>query len=82
MEFKELKNKSIAELHKLLAETREKSRELRFKDAGKQLKNVREIRVIKKEIAHILTLLNSKKDSAEKSKPTAASEVSEEKNNK
>ncbi len=58
MELKELKKKSINELHKLLAEQREKLRELRFKDAGKQLKNVRDLRVVKKEIARIITLIN------------------------
>ncbi|RMD58941.1 50S ribosomal protein L29 [Candidatus Parcubacteria bacterium] len=59
MEFKDLKNKSEAELHRLLAEMREKLRELRFKDANRQLKDVREIRQIRKTIARILTLLNS-----------------------
>ena len=70
MELKELKTKSISDLHRLLAESRDKLRELRFKDAGKQLKNVREIRVIKKEIAKILTLINLK-GKEEKNPPTA-----------
>jgi len=60
MEYKELKNKSESELHKILAESRNKLRELKFKDASKQLKNVREIRVIRNTIARILTKLNSK----------------------
>ncbi len=60
MEFKELKNKSESELHGALAEYRDKLRDLRFKDASKQLKNVREIRKIKKIIARVLMLLNSK----------------------
>ena len=60
MEIKELKNKNINELQKLLAEQREHLRQSRFKDAAKQLKNVREIRVIKKDIAQILTLINAK----------------------
>jgi ribosomal protein L29 len=60
MEFKELKNKKESELHRILAEYREKLRDLRFKDASKQLKNVREIRVIRQTIARILMLLNSK----------------------
>jgi len=59
MEIKELKNKSLAELQKLLAQTRDQLREARFKDAAKQLKNVRAVRVIKKDIAQILTLINS-----------------------
>jgi ribosomal protein L29 len=59
MEYKEIKKKKVSELHNLLAETRDKLRELRFKDANKQLKNVREIRVLKKTISKILTVLNN-----------------------
>jgi len=58
MEFKELKNKEDKELQKILAQSREKLRDLRFKDANKQLKNVREIRRTRETIAHVLTLLN------------------------
>lgn len=61
MEYKELKTKSENELQKLLAESRDKLRDLRFKDANKQLKNVREIRKVREMIARIMTLLNSKK---------------------
>ena len=60
MEFKELKTKSEKELHNLLAELRDKLRDLRFKDANKQLKDVKSIRKIRTEIAQILTLLNKK----------------------
>lgn len=58
MTFKELTQKTIKELHKLLSESREKLRELRFKDGNKQLKNVREIRQVRKFIAQIFTLIN------------------------
>ena len=61
MDFKELKNKSESELQKLLAGEREKERALRFKDASGQLKDVREIRETRQNIARILTLINSKK---------------------
>ena len=60
MEIKELTTKTPAELNKLLVESQEKLRELRFKDSNKQLKNVRSIRVLKQEIARINTLLNKK----------------------
>lgn len=60
MDFKELKVKSENELHRLLADLRNRLRELRFKDASKQLKNVREIRQSKTTVANILTLLNNK----------------------
>lgn len=58
MEYKELKGKGEAELKQLLKGAREKMRGLRFSVSAKQLKNIREIRRIKKEIAQILTLLN------------------------
>ena len=58
MDFKELKNKEEKELQKILAQSREKLRDLRFKDANKQLKNIREIRRTRETIAHVLTLLN------------------------
>ena len=60
-ELKELKKKNESELHKILEQSRDKLRELRFKDANKQLKNIREIRQTRETISHILTLLNSVK---------------------
>jgi large subunit ribosomal protein L29 len=62
MELKELKKKKVGELEKLLAEFREKLRDLRFKDANKQLKDVREIRKTRNIIAQILTLINQKRN--------------------
>jgi large subunit ribosomal protein L29 len=59
MEFKELKTKNTKELQQLLVVNREKLRELRFKDSNKQLKNIREIRVVRNLIAQVLTLLNN-----------------------
>jgi len=61
MELKELKLKTEKELQQILNEFRDKLRDLRFKDANKQLKNIREIREIKKTIARALTLLSNKK---------------------
>ncbi|MCX6798133.1 MAG: 50S ribosomal protein L29 [Candidatus Falkowbacteria bacterium] len=57
MDSQELKTKNPAELQTLLSVDREKLRELRFKDSNKQLKNIREIRSVKKTIARILTYL-------------------------
>lgn len=62
MNLKELKLKSIPELHKMLAEKRDNLRDLRFKDASKQLKKVTDIRVVRTTISRILTLLNTKKE--------------------
>ena len=56
---KELKKKNPAELNKLLNEYRDKLRDLRFKDANKQLKNIREIRVVRRLISRVLALLNN-----------------------
>jgi ribosomal protein L29 len=61
MDLKELKLKTEKELKQILNESRDKLRDLRFKDANKQLKNVREIRQLKRMIARILTLLVKKK---------------------
>ena len=61
MDFSELKNKSAKDLQELLAEKRGKLRDLSFQASGTQLKNVRDIRQIKKAIARILTVLSSNK---------------------
>ena len=58
MEFKELKGKNEAELQKMLQESREKLRELRFKEANKQLKDVRAIRRERQLISRLLTMIN------------------------
>lgn len=57
MKIKELRQKNKAELEKELQDNRERLRQLRFDLASGKVKNVREIRRIKKEIARILTLL-------------------------
>lgn len=62
MEFKDLQGKTFPELHEVLAELRENYRDLRFKIANKQLKNIRGTRAIKKNISQVLTLLNRNKD--------------------
>lgn len=63
MEFKELQTKSLKEWHTMLAEAREKLRQLRFKDANKQLGTVRDIRKERQLIARLLTLINKNKNS-------------------
>jgi len=65
MKIAELRKLDIEKLNENLVEARNKSRELRFSIANNQLKNVRELRVIKKEIANILTVLNEKRTVAE-----------------
>jgi len=60
MKTSELKQKSTGELKKKLQENREKLRQLNFDLSSGKVKNVREIRKVKKEIARILTLLCQK----------------------
>ncbi len=59
MKISELHQKTESELRKLLQENREHLRSLRFDLASGKIKNVREIRKIKKDIARILTLFKS-----------------------
>jgi len=60
MKIKELQRKSQLELQHILTENREKLRQLRFDLVSGKVKNVREIRKIKKEIAQALTIKNLK----------------------
>lgn len=57
MKISELRQKSKEELRKNLKDNREKLRQLRFDLAAGRVKNFREIRKMKKEIAQILTIL-------------------------
>ena len=57
MKITELRQKSKKELSGMLSEKRERLRILNFDLASGKIKNVREIRHIKKDIAQILTLL-------------------------
>ena len=57
MKLNELQQKSKTDLQKILVESRERLRTLRFDLVAGKVKNVREIRKIKKEIARILTLV-------------------------
>jgi ribosomal protein L29 len=60
MKIIELRQRSKDELKKTLGDNREKLRQLRFDLAAGKVKNVREVRKVKKEISQILTLIKSK----------------------
>lgn len=60
-EFQDSKNKTIADLEKDLAYYREKLSGLKWDLAQGKVKNIREIRRLKKTIAQILTLIKLKK---------------------
>lgn len=58
----ELKDKHDADLHELLLQMRGKLRTARFQMFEKQLKNVRDMRAVRKDIARILTVLRERRD--------------------
>ncbi len=60
MKAEELKQKSADDLKNLLRETKEKLVQLKFNLASGKVKNVREIRMAKKDIARILTVISQK----------------------
>ncbi len=60
MKAKELREKGIEELKKVLREKQEAFRKLRFDISAKQVKNVRDLRNEKRDIARILTIINEK----------------------
>ncbi|MEK7507686.1 MAG: 50S ribosomal protein L29 [Patescibacteria group bacterium] len=57
--FQELKLKTPAELQKILRDDREKLRALQFDRIAGKVKNANEVGHVKKNIAQILTILNS-----------------------
>ncbi len=61
MKFKELASADIKKLHEMLKESQVKLRELNFSLANNQVKNVRELRQVKKVVAQVLTALNQRK---------------------
>ena len=58
MKIKELRQKTDKELKELLQEDKLKLGQFKFDLASKKIKNVREIRDLRRDIARILTLLN------------------------
>lgn len=58
MKIREIRQKSKPEIQRIILDNREKLRQMRFDLAAGKVKNVREIRKIKKEIAQLLTILN------------------------
>ncbi|NTW14055.1 MAG: 50S ribosomal protein L29 [Candidatus Moranbacteria bacterium] len=56
MNAQELRDKGTEERGKLLLELRKKERELRFSIAGREIRNHRELRVVRKDVARLLTI--------------------------
>jgi large subunit ribosomal protein L29 len=62
MKTKEIRDKNPEELKKLLDEKKELVRKLRFDITTKQVKNNRELRNTKSDVARIITLINEKEN--------------------
>lgn len=62
MKIRELRRKSNKELQENLVTSRNKLRDLRFNLASGKVKNIREIKQVKKDIARILTLLKEQNE--------------------
>ncbi len=58
--MKEIRSKTDAELHRLLAEARRELLNLRFQLAANQLQNVSRIKQVRRTIARILTELHDR----------------------
>lgn len=61
MKAKELRAKSLSELFKLLSEERKKLFELKIEKSLNKLKKTHLLRLTRKNIARILTIINEKK---------------------
>ena len=61
MKMKDITNKTAADLAKLIAEKREALRVFRFGAASTKVKNVKAGRVIRKDIAQLMTVLSVQK---------------------
>ena len=62
MKARQLRDLSVDELERKLAETRQELFNLRFQSATGALENPARIKLAKREIARVLTLLNEKND--------------------
>ena len=60
MEYSELKGKSVADLTELVNTMRSELRDLRFKAAGRQLKQVHKLAVLRTDIARITAILSGR----------------------
>jgi large subunit ribosomal protein L29 len=60
MKIQEIRDMNIEQLKKLIAEKRAEAVKLRFDIAARQVKNHRQYRVLKADIAKALTVVNEK----------------------
>ena len=64
MKIKDIRDKSTEELKEELEKLKKESFNLRFQKAGGQLENTARVRFVRRTIARILTVLNSKVEKA------------------
>ncbi len=62
MNTKELRQKNKKELNDLLVENKKKVGQLRFDLASKKLKNVSQVKEIRRSVARIITLIKEKEN--------------------
>ena len=60
MKIEELKNKTLDQLRSILKELKKESFNLRFQKANGQLENTARVKVVKRSVARVLTLINNK----------------------
>ena len=60
MKIKDIREKSVEELESELQKLKKESFNLRFQKAGGQLENTSRVRYVRRSIARVLTVLNSK----------------------
>ncbi len=61
MKTEELRKKNTSELNKSVEDLKSKLSDIRFESSLNQLKNVKDVNKMKKEIARILTIMREKK---------------------
>jgi large subunit ribosomal protein L29 len=59
MKIDELKNKTIDQLKSILVDLKKESFNLRFQKANGQLENTARVKVVKRSVARVLTLINN-----------------------
>ena len=62
MKQSELKDKNVDQLNEVLGSLKKEAFNLRFQKASGQLENTARVRVVRRSIARILTILSSKKE--------------------
>ena len=60
MKVEELKNKTLDQLKSILIDLKKESFNLRFQKANGQLENTARVKVVKRSVARVLTLINNK----------------------